>query len=67
MAFAMVAGLEASLLTGGLQAVQSCLETALHCLEGHGGELRQFIVDDKGVVIIWTFGLPRASYEDNSR
>ena len=28
--------------------------------------LRQFILDDKGVVVIWTFGLPGHTYEDNA-
>jgi len=28
--------------------------------------LRQFILDDKGVVLIWTFGLPGHTYEDNA-
>ena len=67
--FAMVMGLEAPLLAGleGLGAVQQCFESTLRCVEDHGGELRQFIVDDKGVVMIWTFGLPKASYEDNCR
>ena len=69
VAFGLVDGLEASLLAGpaGLGAVQQCLERSLRCIEEYGGELRQFIVDDKGVVIIWTFGLPKASYEDNCR
>eukprot|EP00966_Prymnesium_polylepis_P044958 1041585-Prymnesium_polylepis.1 len=30
-----------------------------------GGLLRQFILDDKGMVCIWTFGLPNNSFEDN--
>ena len=31
-----------------------------------GGLLRQFLLDDKGVVIIFTFGLSQASFEDNA-
>jgi len=67
--FGMIGGLESSLLDGsdGLCAVQHCISTSLERIVEFGGELRQFIVDDKGVVIIWTFGLPKASYEDNCR
>ena len=66
-AFAKVGGLEPALAAGvdGLGAVQSCLAAALEVISGRGGLLRQFLVDDKGVVIIWTFGLPQASFEDN--
>ena len=65
--FCMVMGLEPALLSGapGLPAVQSCIGAAQRCIEEGGGLLRQFILDDKGVVIIWTFGLPGSTYEDN--
>ena len=33
---------------------QACISAALRCVEDLGGTLRQFILDDKGVVIIWT-------------
>ena len=29
--------------------------------------LRQFVIDDKGAVIIWCFGLPGCAFEDNVR
>ena len=32
-----------------------------------GSLLRQFISDDKGVVIIFTFGLTQAAFDDNAR
>ncbi|CAM9908652.1 unnamed protein product, partial [Laminaria digitata] len=35
------------------------------CLSKFGGVLRQFVVDDKGCVMIGAFGLPQYSYEDN--
>ena len=47
--------------------MQACLSAALFCIKGFGGLLRQFMQDDKGVVCIWTFGLPKASYEDNAQ
>ena len=59
VAFAKVMGLEAAFEAKeeGLDAVQRCLITALDCIKKHQGLLRQFILDDKGVVVIWTFGL----------
>ncbi|KAL3892576.1 MAG: hypothetical protein SGPRY_014998 [Prymnesium sp.] len=38
-----------------------CLES----ISASGGDLRQFMLDDKGLVVIWAFGLPTSSYEDN--
>ena len=69
VAFAKVVGLEAAFdaRADGLDAVQLCLTTALECITRRGGLLRQFILDDKGVVIIWTFGLTQAHFEDNAR
>lgn len=69
VAFAKVVGLESAFeaTVDGLDAVQHCLTTALECITKRGGLLRQFILDDKGVVIIWTFGLTLANFEDNAR
>ena len=67
-AFSLVKGLEAALLSGasGVHTVQACIAAAMRSVEELGGVLRQFILDDKGVVIIWTFGLPGSTYEDNA-
>jgi len=35
-------------------------------LQGHGGFLRQFLIDDKGCVLIAAFGVPTFSYNDNA-
>ena len=43
-----------------------CSHAAATMLLQQGGQLRQFIADDKGLVLIWTFGLPQASYSDNA-
>ena len=63
--FCQVAGLDAALARGrgGLGAVQACLEAALGIIIPSGGLLRQFMVDDKGVVLIWTFGLHGSAAE----
>ena len=68
VAFAKVVGLDAAFAdgVGGLERVQACLATALECVGRRGGLLRQFLLDDKGVVIIFTFGLSQASFEDNA-
>ena len=68
VAFAKFDGLEACLEGGvsGLGALQACLTLAMTCIHAQGGQLRQFIADDKGVVLIWSFGLPQGSYRDNA-
>jgi hypothetical protein len=38
----------------------------LHYIQAHEGFLRQFLVDDKGCVLIACWGVPSASYPDNS-
>lgn len=49
-----------------LEKVQKCLEI-LHChIYRYGGQLRQFIVDDKGTVGIASFGLRGSVNEDNA-
>ena len=57
VAFAKVDGLDAAFEArrNGLGAVQLCLTTAHEVITRRGGLLRQFISDDKGVVIIFTF------------
>eukprot|EP00929_Paragymnodinium_shiwhaense_P102248 TRINITY_DN65437_c0_g1_i1.p1 TRINITY_DN65437_c0_g1~~TRINITY_DN65437_c0_g1_i1.p1 ORF type:complete len:2269 (+),score=529.06 TRINITY_DN65437_c0_g1_i1:427-6807(+) len=70
VAFALIGGLENSMKGEATvqqqQLVQECLGTALDIIEMHGGQLRQFILDDKGTVMIWTFGLRGSSFEDNA-
>ena len=65
--FGRVRGLDAALENGssGLREVQSCLATCLKPISQSGALLRQFIYDDKGVVLIWTFGQTQATFEDN--
>jgi CRP-like cAMP-binding protein/tetratricopeptide (TPR) repeat protein len=50
-----------------LDIMQNCLISAQRCIGNAGGMLRQFVLDDKGAVIIWSFGLPGSSFEDNAR
>lgn len=45
---------------------QQCMEMLLSGLKEHGGQLRQFIVDDKGTVGIGTFGLRGSVNYDNA-
>lgn len=49
-----------------LNRLQSCMEVLVGAFQTHGGQLRQFIVDDKGCVGIGTFGLRGSMNEDNS-
>ena len=65
--FCMVQGLEEALSQGeaGLPKVQMCLAAVIGRIHERGGLLCQFILDDKGMVCIWTFGLPNNSFEDN--
>ena len=56
-----------ALLAHDLTVVQSCLDAAHGAIARHGGMLRQFVIDDKGAVIIWCFGLPGCAFEDNAR
>ena len=50
-----------------LSIVQATLAGAQKAIAKSGGALRQFVLDDKGAVVIWTFGLPGSTYEDNAR
>lgn len=49
-----------------LDQVQKCLAVLHRCIYGNGGQLRQFIVDDKGTVGIASFGLRGSVNEDNA-
>ena len=68
VAFAKVGGLADALDegTGALAALQRVLTTATAAIDAQGGKLRQYMVDDKGVVVIWTFGTRKGTYEDNA-
>ena len=63
--FVMVRGLDDALERGDLERVQECFATINLCVKDRGGMLRQFIVDDKGVVAIAFFGVRGHSFEDN--
>lgn len=68
--FCMVEGLTEALNSGGeegLKTVQQCFEAAYKVIEHYGGMMRQFIQDDKGAVIIWSFGLPLQAFFDSAR
>jgi class 3 adenylate cyclase len=45
---------------------QSCIEGIIESLSVYNGQLRQFIVDDKGTVAIGTFGLRGSVGSDNA-
>lgn len=49
-----------------LQKLQSCIEVLGEAIYTNGGQMRQFMVDDKGTVCIATFGLRGAVNEDNA-
>ena len=57
--FVDVAGLEPALLQGDVAPVQAAMEAATRSFRAYQGMLRQFAVDDKGVVFIGAFGAPR--------
>ena len=48
-------------------ALQPYLFICQEILSEHGGFLRQFLVDDKGTVLIALWGVPTATYPDNAR
>lgn len=67
--FCSIRGLEGSLSQGGeaaLPAVQRALEASLRTIRASGGSLRQYMLDDKGMVLIWTFGLQLHTFEDSA-
>ena len=53
-------------LSKSIKPLQAYLKLSLDCIHAEGGQLRQFIADDKGLVLIWSFGLPQGSYENNA-
>lgn len=63
--FIEVIGLEKDFNKGSIRRPQLVLRFMLACLRHFGGGLRQYIVDDKGCVLICGFGLPGFSHVDN--
>eukprot|EP01031_Cornospumella_fuschlensis_P025264 gene25264-30508_t len=49
-----------------LGQLQSCMQVLCKAFLGHGGQMRQFIIDDKGTVCIGTFGLRGSMASDNA-
>lgn len=49
-----------------LDRLQGCIEALSSALSANGGQMRQFIVDDKGTVCIGTFGLRGSVSDDNA-
>ncbi|RYG69441.1 hypothetical protein EON64_02720 [archaeon] len=49
-----------------LNRLQACFAVLCDAFHEHGGQLRQFIVDDKGTVCIGTFGLRGSTAVDNA-
>ncbi|RYH29429.1 adenylate/guanylate cyclase domain-containing protein [archaeon] len=49
-----------------MQSFQRCYLALISCLHSKGGQLRQFIIDDKGIVCIGTFGLRGSNNDDNA-
>jgi hypothetical protein len=68
VSFALIEGIDQALLDGvnGLDKVQACMAASLKAIEARGGMLRQFIRDDKGAVVIWSFGLTQQAYLDSA-
>jgi len=63
--FINILGIEDGLQNGSLRIVQSVMQAGQDNFTKFGGTMRQFIVDDKGCVMIGAFGLPHFSHEDN--
>jgi hypothetical protein len=61
--FINIVGLEEALMQGELFLIQQVMEVGVTCFGVFGGVVRQFVVDDKGCVMIAAFGLPQYSYE----
>ena len=49
-----------------LGVLQNCMEVTSTSLNSNGGQIRQFICDDKGIVCIGTIGLRGSTTDDNS-
>jgi class 3 adenylate cyclase len=63
--FIEILGLEDDFNMGFVRRPQRVISTVLECLDRYSGSLRQYLVDDKGCVIIAAFGLPGSAHEDN--
>lgn len=57
--FINIYGLEEQLKRGGGYLLQQTMDLGVGSLLKFGGVLRQFVVDDKGCVMIGAFGLPQ--------
>lgn len=60
--FINIYGLEEQLKRGGGYLLQQTMDLGVGSLLKFGGVLRQFVVDDKGCVMIGAFGLPQYRY-----
>jgi class 3 adenylate cyclase len=63
--FIEILGLEDDFNMGFVRRPQRVIAIVIDCLDRFSGSLRQYVVDDKGCVIIAAFGLPGSSHEDN--
>ncbi len=61
--FINIVGLDKALLQGELVTIQQVMKLGIRCMGCFGGVVRQFVVDDKGCVMIAAFGLPQYSFE----
>ena len=64
--FMEVLGLEEDFDAGRTERPSRAIAIVLASLGKYEGSLRQYVVDDKGCVIIAAFGLPGSTHEDNS-
>lgn len=65
--FINIYGLEGQLKNGGGFLLQQTMDLGVGSLLKFGGVLRQFVVDDKGCVMIGAFGLPQYRWRAPSR
>jgi class 3 adenylate cyclase len=63
--FIEILGLDDDFNEGDFRRPQKVMAFVVACLNRFEGSLRQFVVDDKGCVMIAAFGLPGSSHEDN--
>jgi len=63
--FVDVNGLSEALEGGDIDRVQAAMEATVRAVRGSDGMLRQFAVDDKGVVFIFCWGVPGHAHEDD--
>lgn len=64
--FIEIVNLEDDFKTGALERPQQVFKRVARPLFRFGGMLRQYVVDDKGCVLIAGFGLPGCNFEDNA-